>query len=83
MLRGQEHALSESTTPLRVHPNVALTFRRCPCQNGQRRTLPREPQDSLKAVNPRDAEIRMHTVVAEMITELIRFEPEICICNGN
>ena len=23
------------------------------------------------------------TVVAEMITELIRFEPEICICNGN
>ena len=24
-----------------------------------------------------------NTVVAEMITELIRFEPEICICNGN
>ena len=24
-----------------------------------------------------------YTVVAEMITELIRFEPEICICNGN
>ena len=23
------------------------------------------------------------TVVAETITELIRFEPEICICNGN
>ena len=23
------------------------------------------------------------TVVAEMITELIRFEPEICICNRN
>ena len=23
------------------------------------------------------------TVVAEMITELIRFEPEICICNGH
>ena len=22
------------------------------------------------------------TVVAEMITELFRFEPEICICNG-
>ena len=22
-----------------------------------------------------------HTVVAEMITELSRFEPEICICN--
>ena len=26
---------------------------------------------------------RKVTVVAEMITELIRFEPEICICNGN
>ena len=25
---------------------------------------------------------RGYTVVAEMITELIRFEPEICICNG-
>ena len=25
----------------------------------------------------------LHTVVAEMITEFIRFEPEICICNGN
>ena len=24
-----------------------------------------------------------HTVVAEMITELIRFEAEVCICNGN
>ena len=24
-----------------------------------------------------------YTVVAGMITELIRFEPEICICNGN
>ena len=24
----------------------------------------------------------LNTVVAEMITELIRFEPEICICNG-
>ena len=24
-----------------------------------------------------------NTVVAEMITELIRFEPEICICNAN
>ena len=23
------------------------------------------------------------TVVAEMITELIRCEPELCICNGN
>ena len=23
------------------------------------------------------------TVVAETITEFIRFEPEICICNGN
>ena len=23
------------------------------------------------------------TIVAEMITELIRFEPELCICNGN
>ena len=23
------------------------------------------------------------TVVAEMVTEFIRFEPEICICNGN
>ena len=26
---------------------------------------------------------RNGTFVAEMITELIRFEPEICICNGN
>ena len=25
----------------------------------------------------------MHTVVAEMTTELIRLEPEICMCNGN
>ena len=23
------------------------------------------------------------TIVAEIITELIRFEPEVCICNGN
>ena len=27
--------------------------------------------------------ISRDTVVAEMTTELIRFEPEICICNGN
>ena len=24
-----------------------------------------------------------YTVVAEIITELVRFEPEVCICNGN
>ena len=29
------------------------------------------------------AGIFLITVVAEMIAELIRFEPEICICNGN
>ena len=23
------------------------------------------------------------TVIAEMITEMLRFEPETCICNGN
>ena len=23
------------------------------------------------------------TIIAEMITELIRFEPEVCICNAN
>ena len=28
-------------------------------------------------------EVFVLAVVAEMITELIRFEPEICICNGN
>ena len=28
-------------------------------------------------------ENRSVTVVAEMITELVRFEPEICICNRN
>ena len=26
---------------------------------------------------------RGDTVVAEMITELIRFEPKICFCNGH
>ena len=35
---------------------------------------------SLKATHP--VRLPAHTVVAEMITELVRFEPKICICNG-
>ena len=35
------------------------------------------PSRCLEVFKPQD------TVVAKMITELIRFEPEICICNGN
>ena len=35
------------------------------------------------AILCRDWTCQVDTVVAEMITELFRFEPEICICNGN
>ena len=36
-----------------------------------------------KFLNHKGAHTDIGTVVAEMITELICFEPEICICNGN
>ena len=32
--------------------------------------------------NPQIRSVQIRTVVAEIITELIRLEPDICICTG-
>ena len=39
------------------------------------------PFDGHATINRRDG--AEYSAIAEMITELIRLEPEICICNGN
>ena len=44
------------------------------------RAFGRKGQERLQQIRTKKF---MFTVVAELITELIHFEPEVCICNGN
>ena len=69
-----------------------LTFCRfCPilavCGSMSSRFQPRKHRKSLTKSRFKSGDMTLKfttiTVVAEIITELIRFESEICICNGN